>query len=160
MKPTIIETRFVMSKKINIKNYTSTIPFSKSVKRIEELLVSMGAQNINKTYKEGQLYAISFLVEVNGATVPFKLPARVDQVNAALRKSYKRITTASIRSINEQSERTAWKICSDWVEIQATIIKLQQAEFIEVFLPYVYKIETDQTFFEQLKSKNYKALLN
>jgi hypothetical protein len=148
-----------MSKSFNIKNYTSGVPASKSVSRIEELLVSMGAQNINKSYKDGQLYAISFLVDVNGNTVPFKLPAKVDQVNAALKKSYKRLTSAAIRNINEQSERTAWKICSDWVEIQATIIKLQQAEFIEVFLPYVYKVETDQTFFESLKAHNYKALL-
>lgn len=148
-----------MSKLINIKNYTSTVPASRSVSKIEELLVSMGAQNINKTYKDGVLNAISFLIPVEGTTVPFKLPAKVDQVHEALKKSYKRLTPATLRTISEQSERTAWKICSDWVEIQATIIKLHQAEFIEVFLPYVYRIDSDQTFFEQLKSTNYKALL-
>lgn len=148
-----------MSKLINIKNYTSTVSASKSISKIEALLVSMGAQNINKTYKDGRLNAISFLILVNGATVPFKLPAKVDQVEEALKKSYKRLAPATLKTISEQSERTAWKICSDWVEIQATIIKLQQAEFIEVFLPYVYRIDSDQTFFEQLKSTNYKALL-
>lgn len=148
-----------MSKSFNIKNYTSEVPAAKSISRIEELLVSLGAKNINKSYKDGQLHAVSFLVEINGNTVPFKLPAKVDQVNVALRKMYKRLTAPTIRNINEQSERTAWKICSDWVEIQATIIKLQQAEFIEVFLPYVYRIETDQTFFESIKATNYKALL-
>lgn len=145
--------------KINIKNYTSTVPASKSVSRIEEILVSIGAQNINKSYKHGQLSAISFLVQINGSTVPFKLPAKVEQVHDALLKSYKRLTTPARRKVADQAERTAWKICCDWVEIQATIIKLQQAEFIEVFLPYVYQIEKDQTFFESLKSTNYKALL-
>lgn len=147
-------------KKVNIKNYTSTIPASKSVSRIEEVLVSIGAKNINKSYEQGSLTAISFLVDVNGSTIPFKLPAKVEQVAGALKSSYKRITTAALRNISEQAERTAWKICSDWVEIQATMIRLEQAEFIEVFLPYVYKIDSNQTFFESIKSKNYKALLS
>lgn len=146
--------------KVNIKNYTSGITASKSVSKIEELLVSMGAQNINKSYKNGKLDAISFLINVNGNTVPFKLPAKVDQVSEALLKTYKRLTPIARRNVAEQAERTAWKICSDWVEIQATMIKLQQAEFVEVFLPYVYKVEQDQTFFESLKASNYKKLLN
>lgn len=145
--------------KLNIKNYTSSVPAGKSISRIEEVLVSLGAQNINKSYKDGELAAVSFLVMINNVTVPFKLPAKVDQVRDALRKSYKRISAPALRNISEQAERTAWKICSDWVEIQATLIRLQQAEFIEVFLPYVYKMESDETFFESLKATNYKALL-
>lgn len=145
--------------KLNIKNYTSTVQASKSVARIEEVLVSIGAQNINKAYKEGRLHAISFLVNVNGVTVPFKLPAKVEQVHEALLKSYKRLTAPARRNIEEQAERTAWKICRDWVEVQATLIKLEQAEFIEVFLPYVYQVDKDQTFFETIKSMNYKTLL-
>jgi hypothetical protein len=144
--------------KVNIKNYTSTVPASRSVSRIEEVLVDLGAQNINKSYKDGRLSALSFLVSVNGNTIPFKLPAKVSQVEDALVKSYKRLNPSTRRSIAEQSERTAWKICSDWVEIQATVIRLQQAEFIEVFLPYVYHIEKDQTFFEKLKGSGFKQL--
>lgn len=145
--------------KINIKNYTSTVAASKSVARIEEILVSIGADHINKNYKDGQLVSISFMVLVNGSSVPFKLPAKVDNVYQALKKSYKRLSTPALKNLTEQSARTAWKICCDWVEIQATLIRLEQAEFIEVFLPYVYQIEKDQTFFESLKQTNYKALL-
>lgn len=146
-------------KKANIKNYTSTVAASKSVSRIEEILVSIGADHINKNYKEGQLVSISFMVIVNGTSVPFKLPAKVENVYQALKKSYKRLSAPALKNLSDQSVRTAWKICCDWVEIQATLIRLEQAEFIEVFLPYVYKIETDQTFFESLKQSNYKALL-
>lgn len=145
--------------KINIKNYTSTAAASKSVSRIEEVLVSIGADHINKNYKDGQLISISFMVIVNGHSVPFKLPAKVDNVYQALKKSYKRLTAPALKNLTEQASRTAWKICCDWVEIQATLIRLEQAEFIEVFLPYVYKIESDQTFFESLKQSNYRALL-
>ena len=144
--------------KVNIKNYTSTVAASKSVLRIEEILVDLGAQNINKSYVDGRLNAISFLVSVNGNTIPFKVPAKVGQVEDAILKTYKRITPSIRRGIAEQSERTAWKICSDWVEIQATVIRLQQAEFVEVFLPYVYNIENDQTFFEKLKGTGFKQL--
>lgn len=146
--------------KTNIKNYTSGIAAEKSINKIEQILVNLGASNISKQYKDGKLYAISFLIMVQGNTIPFKLPAKVDQVREALKKSYKRISTPALRKILEQSERTAWKIVSDWVEIQATLIRLEQAEFLEVFLPYVYKIDEDQTFFERLKTTHYKALLN
>lgn len=146
--------------KPNIKNYTSGVAADRSVSKIEQTLVDLGATNISKQYIDGKLAAISFLILVNGNTVPFKLPARVDKVREALRKSYKRISTPALRKITEQADRTAWKIVSDWVEIQATLIRLEQAEFLEVFLPYAYKIEQDQTFFERLKSTNYKALLN
>jgi hypothetical protein len=146
--------------KTNIKNYTSGIASDRSISKIEQILVELGATNISKQYKDGKLSAISFLIMVNGNTVPFKLPAKVDQVREALRRSYKRISAPALRKITEQADRTAWKIVCDWVEIQATLIRLEQAEFLEVFLPYVYKIEDDQTFFERLKTTQYKALLN
>jgi hypothetical protein len=144
---------------INIKNYTSGVAADRSVSRIEQFLMEMGVQNINKEYKDGKLVSIRFLMLVNGQTVPFKLPAKASAVVSAIKKTYKRLTPAIICGIEEQAERTAWKICCDWVEIQATLIKLEQAEFMEVFLPYVYSLEHEQTFFEQLKEKKFKTLL-
>jgi len=147
-------------KKVNIKNYTSGIAAERSISKIEQVLVDLGATNISKQYTNSKLSAISFLILVNGNSIPFKLPAKVDQVGEALRKSYRRLSTPALRKITEQADRTAWKIVCDWVEIQATLIRLEQADFLEVFLPYVYKIDEDQTFYERLKSTQYKALLN
>lgn len=145
---------------MNLKNYTSTTPADRSISKIEGILVGLGASNISKAYNEGKLSAISFMVNVNGNNIPFKLPARIATVEKVMKQDVRRPRKGTYDKIEDQAGRTAWKIILDWVEVQATMIKLQQAEFLEVFLPYVYKIDSDQTFFEVLKEKNYKALLN
>ena len=40
------------------------------------------------------------------------------------------------------------------------MIELAQVELMEVFLPYVYDHQKQQTYFEKLKERNYKALLS
>lgn len=145
---------------MNIKNYTSGVAAERSISKIESILMDIGATNINKNYEEKRLVGITFIMPVDGKSLLFRLPAKADAVVSALKKMYKRLTPTALRNIQDQAEKTAWKICCDWVEIQATLIKLEQAEFIEVFLPYVYNIERQQTFFEHIKEKSYKALLN
>jgi hypothetical protein len=46
---------------MNIKNYTSTVEASRSMARIEELLVEIGADNINKKYENKICTGITFL---------------------------------------------------------------------------------------------------
>ncbi len=145
---------------MNIKNYTSSVPADRSVSRIEDVLVSMGATNIAKEYKEGRLDSIQFVIIKNGTSIPFKLPARVDAIEKHMRGAVRRPRPDTFKHIKDQAQRTAWKLICEWVEVQASIIKLEQAEFLEVFLPYVYQINDGQTFFEKIKEKNYKALLN
>lgn len=146
----------------NLKNYTSTVPADKSISKIERLLVDFGAENINKTYNKEtkKLDSISFLINIPGITntMAFKVPAKVDRVFDVLWAQYKKPTPTTKQRVLDQSERTAWKIVCDWVEIQVSMIQLEQAEFIEVFLPYVYDPEKNQTFFEKLKETNFKQL--
>jgi hypothetical protein len=40
---------------------------------------------------------------------------------------------------------------------QLSLIQMRQADFIQVFLPYVW--DGKQTFYQALKASNYKALL-
>ncbi|MBK7433510.1 MAG: hypothetical protein IPI66_06090, partial [Chitinophagaceae bacterium] len=47
---------------MNIKNYTSTIDASRSMANIEELLVEIGATNINKQYADKVCTGITFLL--------------------------------------------------------------------------------------------------
>ena len=42
--------------------------------------------------------------------------------------------------------------------IQLSMIQMQQAEAIQVFLPYFYNGEKDQTLFESMKSSGFKQL--
>lgn len=145
---------------MNLKNYTSTVDADKSIMRIERLLVSVGAHGISKQYQDGQLIAMSFLINVSQNTLAFKLPAKVKAVEKVLWRDVKRPKPdgSTKKRVQEQAERTAWKIISDWVEVQISMIQLEQAEIAEVFLPYAYNPELDSTLYQRLKENNFKQL--
>lgn len=143
-----------------IKNYTSQVPATRSVQRIEDLLVKHGAKNILKLYDQQKLTGIAFIISIDGRDVPFRLPARVDRVEQRLRKSIKRPRSGTMNKISDQATRTAWRLLSDWVEVQMSLIELDQAELIEVFLPYMYDPSKEQTFFEKIKKDGFKLLDN
>lgn len=142
----------------NLKNYTSEVPASRSIGRIEELLISIGAKNINKQYEDGIIKSFIFLIDLNGTTLSFKLPAKVSIVEKVLWKEIKRPNAGTKERIQKQAERTAWKIVHDWVEIQCSMILLEQAEIAQIFLPYHYDPSTNKTLWERVKDNDIKLL--
>jgi len=144
-----------------VKNYTSLVDVSKSVQHIESRLVKQGAKNIFKHYNDKKkLEGIAFIIAVDGKDVPYRMPAKVDQVERILRTAITRPRPETMKRVADQAERTAWKLVSDWVEINLSLIELGQAEFMEVFLPYVYDHGKNQTFFESMKQDGFKLLEN
>lgn len=144
---------------MNLKNYTSTVPAATSMSRIEQSLVSAGATDISKKYESGICRAITFRMMINHNPVFFQLPAKIDTCFNVLWKEVKRPLADTKAKTMEQASRTAWKIVSDWVDIQLTMIMLEQAEPMQVFLPYVYNPATETTFYEQLKGNGFSGLL-
>lgn len=144
-----------------IKNYTSSVPASRSVQHIEDRLVVSGARNITKDYDLSNcLVGICFLIETQEGKLVFKLPARIDQCEIILKARLKRSPTGTAeKRIKEQAARTSWKLLSDWVDVQMSLIELGQVEMIEIFLPYIYDTKTDQTFYEVIKGEKFKGLL-
>jgi len=142
-----------------IKNYTSQVPASRSVQHIEDCLIRHGARNIIKMYDdEKKLESLCFIMTIDGKDIPFKLPASVDKVEKALKASVRRPTKATYTRIKEQAERTAWRLQSDWVDVQMSLIELNQVEIMQVFLSYVYFPAQKQTFFERIKGNGYLLL--
>lgn len=142
-----------------IKNYTSSVPSSTSVNYIEQKLVAHGATNIVKRYGPDKvLTSIMFQIDRGGQLVPVCLPARIDAVERTLKKQIRRPKPGTMERVRQQAERTAWKIISDWVDVQFAMITLEQAEFLEVFLPYVWSPDKERTFFETVKDGGYKML--
>jgi hypothetical protein len=142
----------------NIKNYTSSVPADRSILQIEKVLIEMGATNIAKEYKNGKVDSISFAINQGAGILPFKLPAKKDPIKKLFLSQYKRPSQAQIESAEQQAERTAWRNIKEWVELQATMIKLEQVEFVEVFMPYIYSLEKGKTFFEIVKEGGFKEL--
>ena len=111
---------------MNIKNYTSIIEASRSMAKIEELLVEIGATNINKQYAEKICTGITFLLydQQLQQTLPFHLNAQVEECFTILWKDVKRPRADTRDQLKKQASKTAWQILSDWAEIQCSMILL------------------------------------
>jgi hypothetical protein len=138
-----------------IKNRTSTVPVERTVARIESVLSRAGVTSIHKTYgPNGEIDSLMFTVEKH----TIRLPVRADAVTDSLRSRIKRPRKSTLAGLRKQAERTAWKLMQDWVEVQISLIELQQAEFLQVFLPYVWDVRARITFYDMLRGSNFKAL--
>lgn len=147
---------------MNIKNYTSTVEASRSMAKIEELLVEIGATNINKQYENKLCTGITFLLydQQLQQTLAFHLKAQVEECFQVLWKDVKRPQSNTKATLQQQASKTAWKILSDWTEIQCSMILLGQAKPLQMFLPFVYDTKAGETFFEKVVSGRILLLPN
>jgi hypothetical protein len=155
-----------------LKNYTSEVPVSTTLHRIEQVLIRCGVTGIMKEYGiGGKITAVTFRLESpEGGKQMVRLPANTEQAQETLWRDYmgddlmddgkvkwgsrKRRSKASFL---DQAERTAWKIVQDWVEVQMSMVQVGQAEAFEVFLPYFY--DGKRTYYQALKESNFAGLL-
>lgn len=158
-----------------LKNYTSNVPVSQTIYRIEQVLIRCGVSGIGKDYGPGgKVIAITFKLPSpsHGRDMTVRLPADEKKALEALWLDYANGDKLSAdgselewnskkrkRRIDfaDQAERTAWKIIQDWVEVQMSMIQLKQAEHLEVFMPYIWDGET--TVYGRLKESGFRALL-
>lgn len=155
-----------------LKNYTSDVPISQTIHRIEQVLIKCGVSGIMKEYGPlGNVVAVTFQIKLEGAEPwTIRLPANVQKAWDALWLNYadgEKLTPDGMRlqwsrknkckaDFRDQAERTAWKIIQDWVEVQMSMIQMQQADFREVFLPYAW--DGRETFYNRLKGGGFKQL--
>lgn len=149
-----------------LKNYTSEVPAMRSVARIEELLAEAGALGVMKEYSpdgNGKPISITFKMEIphTGMTV-IKLPANVPMVHETMWRDYKSgpynsRKNKTSKDFEAQAERTAWRIMQDWVEVQLSLIKLNQIDALQAFLPYCF--DGTHTLYEKAKAGGFAALL-
>jgi hypothetical protein len=156
-----------------LKNYTSNVPVSQTIYRIEQVLIRCGIKGITKEYAgiSGEIVALTFRIVLDdGAPLEVRLPAHVNLAQDALWLDYigedidekgnvkcssrKKLKRADFK---DQAERTAWKIAQEWIEIEMSRIQLKQAEKLEVFLPYIW--DGKHTYFQSLKESKFAGLL-
>jgi hypothetical protein len=140
-----------------LKNYTSNVPVLETIHRIEKVLIKCGVSGITKEYgaTPGEIIAITFHIRTDPAAPQFtiRLPVDKEKCLQALWLDYvdgdklndmgDAIHWSSRKrkvkkDFAQQAERTAWKIIQDWIEVQMSMIQTRQAEFTEVFMPYIY----------------------
>ncbi len=141
-----------------MKNYTSGVPVEWTIMRIESALVRAGASNIHKDYDDGHLEAICFTIahpEMK-QKLSVRLPADSKAVYDFMVSRVKKPHRGTMDRIREQANKTAWKIIQDWVEVQISLIEMRQAEFLQVFLPYIWNGK--ETFYNRLREGQFKLL--
>ena len=58
----------------------------------------------------------------------------------------------------DPANRTAWKLVQDWVDVQISLIVMRQAEWLQVFMSYLYDAQRGQTFYDLAKGNSFKML--
>lgn len=137
-----------------ILNYTTQIDFNKTIGEIYSILARVKVQQISTDYDNGQPSAVKFMLLYFEQPVYFRLPCNIEGVYKSLCRAPK--VPNKLRT-KEQARRVAWRIIKDWVEAQIAIVEAQQAEMVEVFLPYAIDKSGD-TFFQQFSANHQKLL--
>jgi len=121
------------------------------------MLVGIGATGISKGYIDGKIRTLQFQVTIDQfGSHSFLIPAKAEIVREILVKGKKRIQKRAEKGLDEQAERTAWRIVRDWVESQCAMIQLKQADAMEVFMPYM--LIKGQTLYHKLRETKFKLL--
>ena len=130
----------------------------RTLSRIEAALVRGGATNVAKDYDGGVLVALMFSTvdPGSGRRMSVRLPANAEGVYEALLSKVSRPRAGTVARLRDQASRTAWKLMQDWVEVQMSLIEMRQADFLQVFLPYVW--DGHKTFYQALKGNGFKML--
>lgn len=137
-------------------NYTTKVDVEKTVQEIQKILAAHGAQAIRFDYIDGNIETISFIVEVEGHQIPFKLPTNWKPVQGVLQTQKKK--NGRIQATEEQARRTAWRVVKDWVEAQMALVEIHMAKMEQIFLPYAMD-HSGKTVYEVLMKGEYKHLL-
>lgn len=136
-----------------IANYTTTISADKTVGEIQGMLARAGASAVLFEFEDSIIAAVSFKLTHNGVPISFRLPSNIDKMYVYLQNSD---VPRKYRS-REQAARVAWRIIKDWLRAQLAIIETEQAEMVEVFLPYAQN-SSGQTLYERLQETGFKQL--
>lgn len=123
--------------------------------KLQSILARHKARQIGYDFDDnGRVSSLMFVIEVNGNTIPVKLPARVPNVAYILyRQRYDTLPATK----QEQAYRTAWANIRDWVDAQLALVDTDMVKMEEVFLPYMIDAK-GQTFFEVMQERGFAAL--
>ena len=143
-----------------IKNYTSDKPIDRIFAELQHALGSHGAKQISYDYgDDGKVHGVQFVIKVHERFLPVKLPARVENAQAVLRKQWDEGHISHKRGKEqtygyEQAYRVAWRNILDWVQAQMALLEIGMAKMEEVFLSYMQDRQ-GVTYFERMEQRGF-----
>jgi hypothetical protein len=105
-----------------------------SIAEIQTYLIRMGATSIMTEFEDGEPSGLYFKMNVDGKSMPFELPARVEPIYKIMHANRFNKDEARDRS---QAKRVAWRQVYRWVLIQVAMIETGMVEPGEVMFAYV-----------------------
>lgn len=135
------------------KSYTK-VSVERTAAQMQGELAQMKATRIMTEYERAEPVAISFAIERNGVPPHFRLPIRVEQVGAAMKRS-----KSPGWNNPEHVKRVAWRIAYSWLQAQLAMVEVGMVETAEIFALYL-QVDVDGTTLWQrmLRSNELKAL--
>jgi hypothetical protein len=152
-----------MSARVPLYMGTTEVEASRSAAEITAELVKAGARQIATDYNaQGKISGLRFVLEVNGSTIAYILPARTEALLAKM-KSYRKRTQGYFTAQNEtkdreRADRVAWRQLLRWVQAQLAMIDCGLVKPPEVFLPYMLATATGQTAYEVFEERGLKMI--
>lgn len=138
---------------------TTSIPWRRTIGEIIAELVRSGATSINTDYEAGKISGLRWIMQVNGESVLFDMPVRIEPVFKVLQGRRKRRADRKTETDREQAEQVAWRQLLKWVQAQNAMIETGMVQAAEVYLPYlVTNTRTGQTLFERMTESRFKML--
>lgn len=137
-----------------LANYTTSVPVSRTVAEIQQMLGSNGAQAVMVDYEAGQPSAVSFRIIKHNLQLAFRLPCDWRKTLVVLNKDPKvpgRLKT------NEHAQRVAWRVQRDWLRAQLALIETNQATLDQVMLPYCI-MPTGGTLYSRFENSRFETL--
>lgn len=136
---------------------TTKISAEQTVAEIQKVLGKYGAGKILTEYKNGEIIAVSFSVNINDNDIPFKLPCRWKVIyNEFASRRIKYRENSEEKDI-KQAKRTAWRQILRWVEAQLALVNTNMVKIQEVFMPYI-QVNIKQTLYEKLEEEKFKMI--
>ena len=136
-----------------IANYTTSIKVEKTIAEIQMMLGQAGASQVLLEFDKSLVTAVSFRLMCGDIMVSFRLPANIDKIYVVLQQQ----GVAKKLRTRDQAARVAWRIIKDWLRAQLAIVEAEQAEMVEVFLPYAQDA-TGATVYDRFAKSGFKLL--
>ncbi len=132
-----------------LKNYRSQASESSIFEAIRKALATHKARRIAfDSDDEGRAIGIEFSLVLQGKTLSFRLPVRLDNAMQLVKQSYASAGRGiGGQALQDQAYRTAWANIRDWIEAQMALIDIGMVRTEEVFFPYLLNQE-GKTYFE------------
>lgn len=110
----------------------------------QEALVKAGAIGIQYGYESGRVVTLSFVLNLSGKEVQFRLPVNWKKFQVVLKKEQNRRAEE-----DDYCYKVAWACTKDWIEAQMAFVESENVTIPQVFLPYAV-VKDGQTLFEKV----------